>query len=141
MLNTHIQMSACRAIQKAAKSRVPNTTAQYMIKKSDAVFAFYKSTNKSVDVEWITATVVEPKECFVECRSSQKGRPMRVAYEHIRLVPSNEIAKEITQNLLEDYMAETDPKDIKTIEQMTDDDRYLYEDVFGTDSDIEKEEV
>lgn len=69
-----------------------------MLKEGDTIYVFYKSTNKSVDIKWITATVTEPRTHFVECRRSNKGRPMRVAYEHVRLVPSGDLAKEITES-------------------------------------------
>lgn len=86
-----------------------------MIKQGDTIYAFYKSTNKSFNVEWISATVITAKEHFVECRRSEKGRPMRVAYEHIRLVPSNYLEREIVEPYFEDDISEMKARKMQTI--------------------------
>lgn len=141
MLDAHIQMSACRAIQRAATSRTPNNVPHLMIKPGDTIYVFYKSTNKSVNVEWITATVMEAKEHFVECRRSQKGRPMRVAYEHVRLMPSGDLAKEITEGSLEEFISETDTSTIKTIDDMTSHrNEDIYADIFGSDNESDEDD-
>lgn len=44
--------------------------------------------------------------------------PMRVAYEHVRPISSNEIARQITESYVEDKIANTDPTELKTIEKM-----------------------
>lgn len=143
-LEAHIQMTASRAIHKAAKSRMPKNFARSMIKEGDKIYVFYKPTNKSLKTEWITATVFNPKEHFVECKRSQKGRPMRVAYEQVRIVPSNEIAKEILESFLEDYIADNQHEDLKTIDQMTEHDNTTdndtYKEIFGSDSDTDDDE-
>lgn len=139
ILNTHIKMSAYRAIQQASKTRIRSTVPSSMIKGGDTIYIFYESTNKSVKVEWITATVIEAKEHYVECLRSARGRPMRVAYEHIRLVPSDELAKEITESYLEDEIADTDTTGLKTLESLDrdDDSSNAYEDIPGTDTDMD----
>lgn len=80
LLDTHTKLTAYKSIQIAYKSRNPRHTKRSMFKAGDTIYVFYKSTNKSVDTQWITATVTEPKTHFIECRRSDKGRPMRVAY-------------------------------------------------------------
>lgn len=63
---------------------------------------------------------------------------MRVAYEHIRFVPNNEIAKEIAEGYVEDEIANTDHGTIKKIDQMSVNTKYdLYEEIFGHDRDPE----
>lgn len=91
-----------------------------------------------MDVEWIVAKVENVREHYMECRRSNKGKPMRVAYEHIRLVPNNELAKAIVQSTLEDDIAETDTSELKTMEEMILDDHHdIYEEILGNDSDME----
>lgn len=89
-------------------------------------------------IEWITAGVEAVKEHYVECRRSHIGRPMRVAYVHVRLVTDNALAREIAQSYEEDDIADTDAKEIRTIDQMsmnTSED--IYEDICGHDRDID----
>lgn len=60
---------------------------------------------------------------------------MRVAYEHIRLVSSDELAKAITESYLEDEIANTDLNGLQALDSLERDDaKDVYEDIFGTDS-------
>lgn len=44
---------------------------------------------------------------------------MRVAYEHVRLVPSKDLAKDITESYIEDDIADTKTDELKKIGQET----------------------
>lgn len=135
LFDKYVEMNAYQAIMKAAKIRVPNYIPRSSIKQGDTIYIFYKPTNKSLDVKWITATVIDAKEHFVECRRSHRGPPMRVAYEHVRLVPSNELAKQISESFIEEDIADADANNVRTIEEMTSKDKdNVYEDIFGTES-------
>lgn len=101
---------------------------------------FYKTTIKSVEVEWIAATVIEPREHYVECRRSQKERTMRVAYEHIRLIASNDLAKKITETYLEEEIASMGNEDLKTLTDLENNkEKDIYTEIFGDDSDSDDE--
>lgn len=66
---------------------------------------------------------------------------MRVAYEHVRLAPSNEIAKQITETLLEDFIAEANPSETKTLDEMTTaGSQKMYTHIFGSDTDTDEDE-
>lgn len=141
LMDAYIRISASRAIDASLKARTPKTIPGSMLKPGDEVYVFYKSTNKSVDIQWVTATVEKVRDHFVECRRSRKGPPMRVAFEHIRLIPSSSLAREITETYLEDEISEQDTNDIKTIEEMsTTDTDNIYTDIFGDESDTDEEE-
>lgn len=64
---------------------------------------------------------------------------MHVAYEHIRLVPSNDLAKQITESYLKDEIADVDHQGVQSLESLegseTND---IYEDIFGTNSYMEE---
>lgn len=140
LFDTYFEMNAYRAILKAPKSRVPNYIHRSSIKQGDTIYLFYKPTNKSLDVKWVTSTVINAKEHFDECRRSHIGPPMRVAYEHVRLVPSNEISNKISESLIEEYIADIDTNNVRTLEGMSSQKNHnVYQDIFGTESESDED--
>lgn len=141
LLDTYVKLSAYIAIKQVAKGRTLHHVPRSIIKQGDTIYVFFKPTNKFIDVEWITETVIDAKEHYVECRRHRKRRPLRVAFEHIRLVSSKERAKQIYESFMEEDIAETDRNGLKPIEKMTDsDEKDLYEDILGTETDNDDDE-
>lgn len=63
---------------------------------------------------------------------------MRVAYEHIRLIPSDDLEKEITGSYLEEDIVDINHEELRTPESIeSNETETLYKEIFGTDSDIE----
>lgn len=66
---------------------------------------------------------------------------MQCSYQHVRLMPSDDLAKNITDSFLEDYIADTKHTETKKLEKMeTKDTDDLYEIVFGNDIDTDRDE-
>lgn len=84
-------------------------------KPGDDIFVFYKSINKSFDVEWVIARVEVVKMHYMQCIRSTKGKPMRVANEQIRTIPNYKLSAEIAQISLEHKISNTGHSEIKTI--------------------------
>lgn len=51
VLQTRIQVTGCRAIRKAFKTPMPSSGLQSIFETGDKIHFFYKSTNKSIDVD------------------------------------------------------------------------------------------
>lgn len=61
--------------------------------------------------------------------------------EHVRLISSSDIARHITETFVEDYIAEANPAELITIEDMTTPgNENIYEDMFGSESDYPSDE-
>lgn len=73
----------------------------------------------SFEAGWITATVEEAKQHYVECRMSKKGKPMRVAYEHVSFFPFNELAEEFAECYVEDDITESDRDLLEHLNELT----------------------
>lgn len=101
VLDAYAKLSAYRAIQMAIKQRTPKIIHSTMIKTGHEIYIFYKTTNTSVDIGWIKPAAVEPKAHYVQCTGSSKEITMGVSYEHIRLIPSNDLARQMTVIYLE----------------------------------------
>lgn len=66
---------------------------------------------------------------------------MRVAYEHISLIPTNDLAREITESYMEDSLAENSADRLQTIKYIyINEDETVYNDIFGEDSDFDDDE-
>lgn len=102
LLNGYTKLSACRAIAAAVLTSNPKAIPISMLKKGDDIYVLYISTNKSIDVKWITAKIIDFEEHFVVFLLSVKGPPMRVAYAHIRLIPTTSLARKTTETYMED---------------------------------------
>lgn len=121
VMKAHVEISANRALQKVLKSRVPRVVPPSMLHTGREIWVFYKSSQQNIPVGWVSATVVEPRPHYVLCRRSDKGRPMKVAYEHIRIKPSGDLADELMRHNLdaelcniqitEDEFEDDDPRD------------------------------
>lgn len=97
--DTHTKITAYRAIRKISISRSPNTVHRYMIKWFNTIIVFQKTTNKWVDLQWFMAKFIGANRHFMDCRLSQQGALMCIAYEQERLVSSNELAKKHIRKL------------------------------------------
>lgn len=72
------------------KSRPPCSRFSSGIAAGDRVFAYYNTSKQNEAKEWVSGRVSSVHDNFIEVRRddrAQKGRPMRVAYEDIRLRP------------------------------------------------------
>lgn len=103
---THIQVSAARAVQKVMRSKRSRVVRREALKPGTKVWVFYKTSKQNDPVRWVSASVVEEEEHIVRCRRSNRGAPMSVAYEHIRIAPSGVLAQELVECSLE-YVLES----------------------------------
>lgn len=47
---------------------------------------------------WVQETVIESRMFFIVCQRSARGPPMKVAYEHVHLLPMDELNQELLAN-------------------------------------------
>jgi len=94
LLETHTQRTANRALQKVLRS------------EGVKIWVYYKTSKQNERVRWVSAEVVEARDHLVLCRRAQHSKPMSVAYEHIRIAPTEDMACELMRSSLEDKMAQ-----------------------------------
>lgn len=102
ILDAHKEQVATRAIQRLLKARSPNTPTAHMLPQGRKIYVFMKPSRGTA--VWTEAEVIDPRDHFVVARRSRHGRPMKVAYEDIRLVPEHPLAIEPMQDALEDAL-------------------------------------
>ena len=104
LLEAHREQVAIRALQRIAHSRAPAMPHSEIFSPGTPVWVFYRTTKQNEKDGWVEATIVEATEYFVLARRSQRGPPMRVAYEDLRLAPRNKLTKELLSCSLEDEL-------------------------------------
>lgn len=98
LLEAHIQTEATRTIHKVMTSRIPSYVEKDALKPDDHIFIYYKSSKQNEADEWITERVRKAEEHIVYCRRSERGPPMAVGYDDIRLIPRGELAKDLMRD-------------------------------------------
>lgn len=103
LFDTHVQMTAARAIQRALHGRIPNTVKRSSLTLGTKIWIFHKGSRHTDPVEWLKGTVVEANEHMVRCKREDRsgGPPMYIAYEDITIRPSGELAEELMQQSLD----------------------------------------
>lgn len=109
LLNAHKSMTDTRALQKLMRSHDNHLVPFSALKSGSQIWVYYNTSKQNDPVRWVRATVVSTTPFYVRCRRSDRGPPMQVAYEHIRMVPEGELANELQQGILEDLLADDIP--------------------------------
>lgn len=105
ILQAHKEQAALRSLQRLLHSRAPSILRKDVLKQSDPVWVFYKSSKQNEKVGWVSATGVKAEDNFLVAKRSDRGPPMRVGYEHIRLAPRGDLAKELLSCSLEEMLS------------------------------------
>lgn len=116
LLQAHREQVATRTLQRLLHSRAPDVVRKDMFHPGDPVWIFYKTTKQNEKVEWVRATVVSAEDHILIARRSQRGPPMRVAYEDVCFAPRSQLTTELLSSSLED-----DPNAAIVASQMDDD--------------------
>lgn len=95
MLEAHIEREAMRAFERIKHSNVSSPVCKEEVSLGMVILVFYKSSKQNDPDECIKATFQRADDHYVLCRRSQKGSPMSVAYEDVRMLPSGELKDEL----------------------------------------------
>lgn len=135
MIDAHTEVCANRALHRVLKSRSPKLVRSAMLKKGTRIWVFHNTSSQNIPKTWVEATVIDTSPHYVKCRRSQRGRPMTVAYEHVRIAPNNKLARELLENSLEEQIAL--PDNSANIDNRNNEN--MLEEIFGSDCDDEEE--
>lgn len=111
LLDAHKEQVATRALQRLLRSRSHESPIPDMFRPNDLVWVFYKTTKKNEKVGWVKAKVVKAEKHHLLARRSQRGPPMRVAYEDVRLAPQGPLAQELMSCSVEHELGYEGPTD------------------------------
>lgn len=82
------------------------------------MLVYHKSSKHNEPNEWVEATIEDVNEHILTCLIRQKGPPMEVAHEYVRLIPT----VPLTRELMMKQLSEDDNEKMKylkmTLEQM-----------------------
>lgn len=137
LLDAQVQMSAARAVQRLLKAQNPPLTGRDTLPRGTLVWVYYNTSKQNEPVGWVRAVVESAGEHVVRCRRSKRGPPMMVAYEHIRLAPTGELARDMTEGTLESCMESVSVTDasVEWDELRSEDPEDIMREIFGEDSD------
>lgn len=109
LLDAHKQQVATRALQRVLRSRAYNSPPPEMFNANDDVWVFYRTSKQNENVEWVQAKVVSAEQHYLLARRSERGPPMRVAYEDVRLAPQGALAQQLMSCSMEHELAYPGP--------------------------------
>lgn len=66
------------------------------------IWVFYDTSKQNEGKRCIEARFISADDHLVRCRQSEKGPPINVAYEYIRIAPKTEFVKELMESSFED---------------------------------------
>lgn len=115
LMDAYKKQTATRALQKLSKGRNYSTCAD-TIKPGDHVLFYYRSSKQNEPNEWKSGIVSSAAEHVIEVRRPGSRLNSKVAVEDIRLRPDSELARELSEGVMEDYIDLTLNPD--TIEDM-----------------------
>lgn len=107
LLDSHIEQTATRALQRAMRARKSSEDRKAGYRENDLVWVWYASTKMNEQDQWIQALVVRPCEHHIEVRRLKNGAPvkgplMKPAYEDVRFAPKSELTRELLSCTLEE---------------------------------------
>lgn len=105
LIEAYKQTSAARALNKVLRAHNFSTLSENSIDANTDVWIFYKSSKQNEKNEWVKGKVISASKHFAMCKRSEKGVPMKVAYEDLRIVPKGDLAQELQSSVLEDYIS------------------------------------
>ena len=104
LLDAHKEQTAIRKMQRLLHSRAHHSHQPELFNSGDNVWVFYNSSKQNEAAEWIKATVITACPHYLEVRRSNRGPPMRIAYEDVRFAPRGELATELMSCTLEEEL-------------------------------------
>lgn len=111
LINAHKEQVATRALQRLLHSRSHDSPTPDMFQPGADVWVFYNTSKQNEKTEWIKAKVVKAERHHLTARRSQRGPPMRVAYEDVRLAPRSTLAQELLSCSVEQELGYDGPMD------------------------------
>lgn len=108
LLKAHREQVAIRTIQRLLNSNAPTVTYKDMFNSGDPVWIHYRSSKNNEPVEWIRGTVDHAEDHILVARRSNRGPPMRVAYEDVRFAPRGALTAELLECSLETELCRSD---------------------------------
>ena len=108
LLQAHKEQAATRALQKLLHAKNPSVLQSDILKPGDPIWVYYETSSKAKKKEWVKASVVQAERHRVLARRSEKGPPMRVAYEDVRIAPNSKLTQDLMSQTLEEELATDD---------------------------------
>lgn len=123
LLQSHIERESVRALERILRSKAADTIDPLLLPTGTKVLIYHKSSKNNEPNEWVPARVVEAGEHIITCRRSDKGPPMNISHNDIRLMPEGELTDslmryECTDNQSDDNRSTNNP--IRTDTQTND---------------------
>lgn len=100
--DAHTEIYAKGALEKLLQSRANLNVGGVVLPPGTWIRVYYKTSKQNYPVRWTEALRTKALESMVKCRRSEQGPPITVAYEHVRLAPTRELAHEFLSMRLED---------------------------------------
>lgn len=101
--DAQVHQAKSRAITSLMKSYNYRSLGPECLQPRTDVFFFYKTSKKYEPIEWRPGTVVLVKPYYVTIRTAT-DKVTSLAYEGARIVPNNDLAKELSGEVIEDYI-------------------------------------
>lgn len=112
LLHAHVERESTRALERLMRAKDPQTLDQTQLPTGTDVFVYHHSSKHCEPNEWIPATVINAEKHIVICRRRNKGPPMKVSYNDVRLMPRGPLTQELMQLDLMDEQCEDDLNDL-----------------------------
>lgn len=121
LLDAHVERESIRALERIMKSKSPETIDHGQLTPGTKIATFHKSSKQNEPNQWISAVVVKADEHVITCRRRNKGPPMTVSHNDVRLMPSGDLTEELMRYENEDDFTDdyriTNPNDDTTNDQ------------------------
>lgn len=98
--------AAARTLQKVLRTQNNHLTSPQALKSGTTIWLYYKTSKQNDPVRWVKAKFIGAIPFYVRGRRSDRGPPMKLAYEHVRLLPEGSLAKAVQTVVLEDVLAD-----------------------------------
>lgn len=136
MIDSHVEMAATRALQKLLSSRMPNLSTKAVLKKGMDVWVWYNTSAQNDPARWVEEKLIEVGDHIVTCRRSNRGSPMRVAHEDVRVTPRDKFSRDLLRDSLEDVLLKvSSSKSLGTSGIQPSEESIMVLDVFGDEDD------
>lgn len=118
LLHAHVERESTRALERIMRAKDARTLDQAQLPTGTDVFVYHHSSKHCEPNEWVPATVVNAEKHIVVCKRRNRGHPMKVSYNDVRIMPRGQLTEELMQQDLADeemerYAAEDNENLIK----------------------------
>lgn len=104
LFEAHIQLVVHLTLTKDLSTPVPELPIQETLPAGTQIWVDYITSKQNERSQWISATVVRAGLHIANGRRSQNGFLLTAAYEHVRLAPSCDRAKEMMRHSLHEVI-------------------------------------